>query len=241
MEMEKVEAKVARMIENTSWQNNEGDLPVMSTDDFNTFLRNHLNKQDLSDAGCAQIKKQLVNSGFLLDFQKLVILKPQWLADSFKAILSFKNEGDKGGRVSKDQILKRLGFGEGVCQRLLWIWEKQLNVCIADPILGEKYYIIPSLLDEVKPKELDTQWNEAKSKSDCVGRVYTLPFVPAGIFEGIFVKIFGISHVIQFWKNGLLLRGREEIDESFLLLEIASNAKSRINSTEFIITIQATG
>ena len=240
MEMEKVEAKVAGMIENTSWQNNEGDLPIMSNNDFNIFLRNHLNTQDLSDAGCNQIKKQLVNSGFLLDFRILVVLKPQWLADSFKSILSFKNEGAKEGRVTRDQIIKRLRYGEGVCQRLIWIWEKQLSVCIAHPELKDEY-IVPSLLDEEKPKDLETKWNQAKEKSDRIGRFYTLPFVPAGTFEGIFVKTFGISRVVQFWKNGLLLRGKDKGNDNFLLLEITSNGKSRINSTQYVIKIEATG
>jgi hypothetical protein len=86
---------------------------------------------------------------------------------------------------------------------LIHIWIKELNACIAHCKLPN-YYIIPSLLDEVRPKKLEKQWNEIMDKNNCVGRIYLLLFLPAGIFEGIFVKIFESSHAIEFWRNRLL-------------------------------------
>jgi hypothetical protein len=61
MNMERIQTEVVRMIENPSWQNNEGNLPIMSNDKFNSFLRNHMNNSNLSDTACKQIKKQLVS------------------------------------------------------------------------------------------------------------------------------------------------------------------------------------
>jgi hypothetical protein len=243
---EKTQVEVIRMIENPSWQQHNGNnVPIMSNNEFNIFLRKYLDNSDLSDKACNQIKKQLVDSGFLLAFHKLVVLKPQWLADTFKAIISFKNTGDKkekSGILNKDQIIQRLGFEEEICNKLINIWEKELNVCITHPISPNKY-IIPALLDEVRPQKLEKQWKEAKDKSDFVGRIYSLPFLPAGIFEGIFVKIFGIYPAIEFWRDGLLLHKMEFKDqsESFLLLEITTDGNSRIHSTQYKITIQATG
>ena len=193
------------------------------------------------------MKKQLVNSGFLLDFNSLIVMKPQWLADTFKSIISTKNEDDnneggKKGIVSLKQIESRLeknGFklSQTSCNKLISIWTEKLNACISHPVLKD-HYIIPSLLNEERPLELNNEWNESKNKSECVGRRYTLPFLPYGVFDGIFVKSFKLSHVIQFWRNGLLLCKDKE---SFLLLEITTNEKSRINSTQYDITIQATG
>jgi hypothetical protein len=243
---EQTQVEVVRMIENPSWQQHNGNnIPIMSNNEFNLFLRRYLENSDLSDKACNQIKKQLVDSGFLLAFDKLVVLKPQWLADTFKAIISFNNIDDKkekSGILKKDQIIQRLGFEEEICNKLINIWEKELNACITHPISPNRY-IIPSLLDEVRPQKLEKQWKEAKVKSNCVGRIYSLPFLPAGIFEGIFVKIFGIYPAIEFWRNGLLLHKMEFKDqsESFLLLEITTNGNSRIHSTQYKITIQATG
>ena len=238
--MGKIQREVVGMIKDPSWQDNGGKLPIMLNDEFNTFLRNHLNNSSLSDAACNQLKKQLVNSGFLLDYGKLVVLKPQWLADSFKSIISFKNQDEgKDGILSVDRIIQRLGFDKEECLKLIDIWEKNLSVCIPHPHLLNKY-IIPSLLDEKRPAKLDVKWNTAKTKSECiVGRRFWLPFLPAGIFEGIFVRTFQVSRAIEFWKDGLFL-GKD--NESYLLLEIKTEeGKSRINSSQYQITIQATG
>jgi hypothetical protein len=247
-EKERIQIEVVGMIENPSWQqyNGNNNVPIMSNGEFNLFLRGYLNNSDLSDAACNQIKDQLVNSGFILAFRKLVVLKPQWLADTFKAIISFKNKGDKeqkNGILSRDEIIQRLGLDEEICKKLIHIWAKELNACIAHPKLPNNY-IIPSLLDEVRPKKLEKQWNEIMDKNNCVGRIYLLPFLPAGIFEGIFVKTFEISHAIEFWRNGLFLckqNLKENQTESFLLLEIITDGNSRINSTQYKIIIQATG
>jgi hypothetical protein len=242
---ERIQIDVVRMIENPSWQQHGNNVPIMSNDEFNLFLRSYLDNSDLSDIACNQIKKQLVDSGFLLAFRKLVVLKPQWLADTFKAIISVKNKNDdeeKNGIISKGQIIERLGFGEEICNKLIDIWEKELSACVTHPISPNKY-IIPPLLDEVRPQQLEEQWKEVKGKSDSIGRTYLLPFLPAGIFEGIFVKIFRIYSAIEFWRNGLFLHKKkfEDQTESFLLLEITTNGNSRIHSTQFKITIQATG
>lgn len=238
--MEKIQKEIAEMIENPSWQECKDTIPILSSDGFNSFLQRYLKNKDLSALACNQMKKQLVNSGFLLDFGTLVIMKPQWLADTFRAIISIKNQADKTGKdgiLSTEQIVKRLGFGKEECLKLIEIWEKNLNVCIRHPNLPNKY-IIPSLLDEEKHAESEMKWNETKSMNNCIGRTYILPFLPAGIFEGIFVKTFKISHVIQFWRNGLVLRTE---NDSFLQLEISFDKKPRINSSEYKISIQATG
>jgi hypothetical protein len=236
MKIERIQTEIAEMIKNPSWQNKEA-FPILTTEEFNHFLRDHLKKPQLLDEACEQMKRQLVNSGFLLDFHKLVILQPQWLADSFKSIISSKNQDDENGIVSVDQIILRLGFGEGISKKLLWIWEKELNVCITSPILRNQY-IIPSLLDETRPTELDNYWNTAKDQSECIGRKYSLSFIASGVFEGIFVKSCRVSPLIKFWRNGLLLC---KDGDSFLLLEIVRNGKSRFNSSEYVINIQATG
>jgi len=236
MKIERIQTEIAEMIKNSSWQNEE-DFPILTTQEFNHFLRDHLKNPQLLDEACEQMKRQLVNSGFLLDFHKLVILKPQWLADSFKSIISTKNQGDKDGIISVDQIIKRLGFGEGVSRKLMWIWEKELNVCITSPI-HRNQYIIPSLLDETRPPELDNYWNTSKGQSECIGRKYILSFIASGVFEGIFIKSCRVSPLIQFWRNGLLLR---KDGNSFLLLEIVRDGNSRFNSSQYVINIQATG
>src|ERR1700744_2358532 len=99
--MENVQKEIADMISNPSWQD-ERSIPIISNEEFNTFLRNHLKNSTLSDLQCNQMKRQLVNSGFLLDFHKLVVLKPQWLEDKFKSIISTKYQSDNEG---KDGIL----------------------------------------------------------------------------------------------------------------------------------------
>jgi hypothetical protein len=44
-----------------------------------------------------------------------MVLKLQWLVNSFKAIISFKNEDTKKGKISEDQIMKHLGLNKKVC------------------------------------------------------------------------------------------------------------------------------
>src|SRR3984957_6122386 len=114
MEIEKIQTEIVEMIENPSWQDNNGNIPIISNEEFKLFLQKQLNNSNLSDKACNQIKKQLVNCGFLLDFNKLIVMKPQWLADTFKSIISTKNEIDnnnnedggdgKKGIISLNQI-----------------------------------------------------------------------------------------------------------------------------------------
>ena len=233
--MENVQTEIAEMISNPSWQD-ERSIPIISNDEFNTFLRNHLKDSTLSDLQCKQMKKQLVNSGFLLDFRKLVVLKPQWLADTFKSVISTKYENDNG-ILSLNQVVDRLGLNEEICKKLIWIWEKELNTFVSHPKLENKF-IIPSLLPEKRPKDLENEWKGSMNKRDCIGRVYTVPFIPIGVFEGIFVRCSGISPMIGFWRNGFLLCKDEG---SFLHLEMVTNNNSHIHSSKYIVTIHATG
>ena len=135
-----------------------------------------------------------------------------------------------------DQIIKRLRFGEGISRKLMWIWEKELNVCITSPIFRNEY-IIPSLLDETRPPKLDNYWNTSKGQSECIGRKYILSFIASGVFEGIFVKSCRISPLIKFWRNGLLLRD----GNNFLFVELVRDGSSRFNSSQYVINIQAIG
>ena len=107
MDMESLPEEVVKMIEDpSSWQDTE-KIPIITLNDFNSLLKSRMNNKELSLEACNQFRKMLVTGGLILDFGKLVIIKPQWLADSFKAIISTKNIGDKG-IITSDQIQERL-------------------------------------------------------------------------------------------------------------------------------------
>jgi hypothetical protein len=244
MKAEVFQVEIVEMIKNLEWQNGgEEKLPIMSNQEFTTFLRKYLNNAALSDMACNHMKRQLVNGGFLLDFRTLVVLKPQWLADIFKAIISIKNENvkvsERKGIISLVQLMEHLKLSEEVCKKVLWILEKELSVCVAHPKAVKNEYIIPSLLDKERPEDLDTKWVKAKNGSDCVGRIFNIPFLPTGIFEGILVKCCRISSIIKFWRNGMLLC--KDDGESFLLLEMKLHGKSHTHSDQYTISIHATG
>ena len=232
MDMESLPEEVVKMIEDpSSWQDTE-KIPIITSNDFNSLLKSRMNNKELSLEACNQFRKMLVTGGLILDFGKLVVIKPQWLADSFKAIISTKNIEDKG-IITSDQIQKRLfnslklNISGNDLKNLLEIWENELSVCILHPKL-KNTFIVPSLLDEEDSTKINDLWKTELHEQKCIGRIYEIPFLPPGIFEGIYVQMCRISSAIHFWRNGLLLN----LNGGHILMQIFSK--------ESKITIQTT-
>src|SRR6202044_3820675 len=51
-------------------------------------------KSELSNESCNQMIKQLENCGFILQYNNKIIIRPNWLADAFKTLISYKYEGE---------------------------------------------------------------------------------------------------------------------------------------------------
>jgi len=232
--MESLPEGVVKMIEDPSWQDME-NIPLVSSDNFNSFLKEKMNDKEFSSEGCNLVRKMLVAGGFLLDFGQLVVIKPQWLADSFRAIISTKNS-DNNGLITFKQIQQKINLSPKDCSNLINIWERDFSICVSHPDKNDTF-IIPSLLDEVIPDKINEIWKVESTKGKCVGRTYNLSFLPHGIFEGIFVQMCHISSAISFWRNGLLL-GQ---NENFLLLQMNRDKTSISESSQFTISVKTIG
>lgn len=99
----------------TTWEEKVTDLvkslsievPVVPTNSFDSWLLENIT--GLTMGGCDGIRSQLEASGFILNFRNqldLVIVRPQWMADMFKTVLSFKHEV-KNANLSKKQLCQR--------------------------------------------------------------------------------------------------------------------------------------
>lgn len=149
-------SEVATMIEDLSWQHDFGEIPVISCNEFNLYLKKKYPLSNLQDEQCLQIRKQFENSGFLLEFENHVVTKPNWLADVFSKILSHEFSKSKEVRISIDELNKRLNFSETINIFLIDLFTKQFKACMEDPLKKEKY--------EMKPKDILDVWNN-NSKS----------------------------------------------------------------------------
>ena len=81
-------------------------IPAMSQVEFEKWLAREIPGLDVN--GCGEIRKQLNTHGFIVDFSEeldLVIVEPQWLADIFRGVLSFKQQA-KNGMLERNQLIE---------------------------------------------------------------------------------------------------------------------------------------
>jgi hypothetical protein len=99
MKFSLVRKDVADLIKGDVWKTQIAELytkralqhPILTTDQFNDWMKTLL--ADQSNSSLDQIRSQLHDFGYILDFSQqfnLVIVDPQWLMNAFKSIFSFK-------------------------------------------------------------------------------------------------------------------------------------------------------
>ena len=67
--------------------------PILTMDEFDHWMQDHLSQSSQSPSSLNQIRNQLHNFGYIIDFSEtfdLIILNPQWLMNAFKSIFSVK-------------------------------------------------------------------------------------------------------------------------------------------------------
>ena len=84
----------------------KSSIPAMSRVEFEKWLAREIPGLDVN--GCGEIRKQLNTHGFIVDFSEeldLVIVEPQWLADIFRGVLSFKQQA-KNGMLERKHLVE---------------------------------------------------------------------------------------------------------------------------------------
>lgn len=69
------------------------ECPIIQVDEFDKWLDENLKMESQSSSALKQVRTQLHNFGYILDFGEtngLVILDPTWMMNAFKSIFSFK-------------------------------------------------------------------------------------------------------------------------------------------------------
>lgn len=130
--------------------------PIVETKILHGWIKNILG---IEEKDCSNYVQQLHNWGYILHFPFLedkVIIHPQWLADLFKSIISYKNEEIvKNGTVIKKIITDKLQtFRKENVDDLLNIF-KNFNILIEHS--NGSHYVIPCLLSTNVP-ELEEAW-----------------------------------------------------------------------------------
>lgn len=139
------------------------------------------------------------------DLRDIVILDPQWLADVFASLITFNHHWIKDGILhTRDlpQVWKH--YPAQLYPKLLMLLTK---FGVASRLGTEKTptrYIIPSLLDESRPDNVNEFW-EPLPPDNIVefGRVYTFNFTFE--FSKILVVLLHAQnlHTRAFWRNGI--------------------------------------
>jgi hypothetical protein len=85
---------------------------------------------------------------------------------------------------------------------------------VSSNFMGNVGCLIPALLPTERPSALITRhWNKFSGPDNVrrivdIERVFRFPFLPAGVFSLVLVRLFEFQPILALWKNGLLSGGQ---------------------------------
>ena len=159
--------------------------------------------------------------GSLIHFQKdkalndLVVLNPQWLTDVMASIITTKHQFSRSGVLEHKnimQIWRDPDFPPSMHDVLLSLLQKfeimyYLKSTRTDSSLYTGKSLIPCLLPEERPTDMDKLWSRfpSASESQC-GRRYVFNFIPHGFVSRLLVRLLHFAEPAIFWRYGMVIQ-----------------------------------
>ena len=159
---------------------------VISLDIFDEWIMKTL---QIEKKDCELYHQQFQQWGYILKYPFLpnqVIIDPQWLADQFRSLFSFKHEKKLTNGILSHQELEKL-LGKDNFKEQIKIFE-EFDILIENP-KEKNQFIIPYFLPKNNGK-LTTLWNEEIKNQQWIGRRYEIVYFPYGMFSRLFIELW---------------------------------------------------
>lgn len=195
-----------------------GSLVAIGTErtDWNTYLR-WATACGVAPESIANLTSVLETSGTIVHLndpsvdiaQSHLILSPQWLADAMACLVTTKGNFINNGLIKSEDFARIFSDSE------------KFPECIRPSLLGllEKYkilhkleqgYLVPSMLPTNRPAHdilHHFPWHYNSSENAMIGRVFSFPSLPLGLFERLSVSLIsGAYQCLLIWKHGIVLQ-----------------------------------
>jgi serine/threonine protein kinase/GTPase SAR1 family protein len=148
----------------------------------------------------------------------IVVLDPQWLADVFSSIISFKQGWVKNGLLAHSDLRHIWSaYSPNIYKHLISILER-FEVLYDVKINNTPYLIVPSLVQSRVPPEAVFAFPETVAlTARAFKRHYVFEFAPLGFFARLMVRLHAIANlsIEHLWSAGFV--GRTSRDEQLAL------------------------
>eukprot|EP01101_Sappina_pedata_P003071 TRINITY_DN13289_c0_g1_i2.p1 TRINITY_DN13289_c0_g1~~TRINITY_DN13289_c0_g1_i2.p1 ORF type:complete len:597 (+),score=147.61 TRINITY_DN13289_c0_g1_i2:33-1823(+) len=176
-----------------------------------------------------QMTQFLSDSGALVQFQDIIVLDPQWLANIMRDLVSFNHNFIKEGILLHSDI-PHIWKDYGDSRELLLPLMEKFEIVYEMRDEGFKRSLVPCLLPE-NAASINTIWpkNTTKDQIQC-GWVYEFKFLPKGIFGRILVRMHHIKGITQshFWRYGAIFQMEEYRQIALVKLKSKEHMQSLI-------------
>ena len=147
--------------------------------------------------------------------QRLIVLDPQWLTAMFASVITTSHSYIKNGILKLGdigQIWRAPQYPQEMHHTLISLLEK-FEIIYKLPLDddGDQPFLLPNLLPEERPP-IDLLWADHEPMATQYGRLYTLEFVPNGLFAKLMVRFLHFTDFpLKFWRTGVLAqRGKDK-------------------------------
>ncbi|GFN82127.1 leucine-rich repeat serine/threonine-protein kinase 1, partial [Plakobranchus ocellatus] len=138
--------------------------------------------------------------------RKQVVINPQWIVDVMSCVVSVKNSPiqDHKGRFLHKYIPEIwAAYPKELHEWLLRLTEE---FDLTFPLPEDKVNIVPCLLPQEMPKELNWPAPDLTKNVKETKLIYKFTYLPAGLFNRAQVRLFQLSDGRLIWKRGSLLK-----------------------------------
>jgi small GTP-binding protein len=213
------------------WLNIRNNLEKMeqnyiSVDEyFNICASNRLNEEKAKF-----LSGYLHDIGVILHFQddyllgNIVILKPGWVTEAFYKLIRTHFVIQQNGSFTLGDLRKiwpLTSYPVEMHKELVRLMER-FELCLN--FVGTDEYLIPQLLS---PDSSKLEYLENYRKQDHLSLEYHYEFMPEGIISRFITRVyvFGLTILLQFWKNGVELKS---LEAEAIVINIPLNKKIKI-------------
>ena len=194
--------------------------PVVSWEEFQTFGKICATTEDLPEA--AAFLHRLGSLNYFPKMPKLrdiYVLHPQWLVDVMCSVITTKHAFVKGGVLehsSLKQIWRPPTFPEDLHQTLLNLLENfEISFYLRSTAQANDLYtgrsLVPSLLPEERPPQLDEKWSAWPMENQHqYSRRYRFSFIPHGFVSRYLIRLVCLCEPTIIWRHGVFLENEKE-------------------------------
>ncbi|KAK0062250.1 hypothetical protein Bpfe_008351, partial [Biomphalaria pfeifferi] len=151
---------------------------------------------------------QYFDNDFLRD---QVVIDPQWIVNVMSCVVSVKNSPiqDHKGRFLYKYIPEI--WRDYPSEQHQWLLRLTEEFDLTFPLPGEELNIVPCLLPQEVPAELQWPLADITKNLKETKLIYKFSYLPAGLFNRAQVRLFHLSDGKLVWKRGSLLKKNKHI------------------------------